>query len=154
MVLCLEDLQQKRAKIMFDPQFSQSMRNEYISHTLPLWLTYFERLIAGDSIDWYFTNGPNYDGPYFASGRLTWLDYLMFDMIESNCNFLEHTIPLIQEGITLDNETVLDLPDNCFQLLERHPHLSIFANNFKNRVNIAAYVNSGRRTPYRSPLPN
>ena len=137
--------------MLHDPTFSYSMRNDYILITLSTWLRYFERLLVRDSVDWYFNNGITYDGPYFASSRITWLDYLVFDMIESNCHFLEHTLPLSHEGITLDNETVL--PDSCFRVLEKYPHLSVFYNNFRNRVNIAAYIGSDKRTSYNITKP-
>lgn len=150
----VEDLYQKRWKMITDPAFNNEMRNEYVSDILTTWLQYFERLLVKDSVDWYFNNGRNYDGPFFASGRLTWVDYLLFDMVETNCNFLVHTIPKVQRGVTLDNETILEIPDNCFQLLEKYPHLSVFVNNFRNRVNIAAYVGSDRRIPYSTPMPS
>lgn len=143
----VEELYQKQCNVI--DVFSAKKRNEYVANILPLWLRYFEKLISGDSINWYFNTGVGDDGPYFASGRLTWLDYLVFDMIESNCDFLEHTKDQTQESITLDNERVMS--ENCFQLLEKFPHLSIFANNFRSRTNIATYMSSGRRNMYKLP---
>merc|ERR1739845_135789 len=101
----VDDLYKRRSKMMYDPNFSYSMRNEYVITTLLTWFKYFEKLIHTEkvsydySFDWYNSNGLNYDGPYFASGRLTWLDYLVFDMIESNCEFVEHTVNAIDEPV-------------------------------------------------------
>jgi len=144
----VEDFRQKQLKAA---DFTHQMQIEYIVSTLPTWLKYFEKLISGDSINWYFNSGVGDDGPYFASGRLTWLDYLVFDMIESNCLFLEYTRPLLHKGITLD-DSVIESSANCSQLLDKFPHLRIFFNNFKRRTNIAAYMTSGRRTSYRFPI--
>lgn len=145
-------MNQIRRQIFSESGFPPSTRNEYFTAVLPTWLQYFERLLVRDTADSYFYNGVNYDGPYFASGRLTWLDYLVFDMIENNCNLLEHTASLGKEGITLDNETVLEIPDTCYQLFERFPHLGVFSNHFRNRVNLAAYVISEKRLPYSAPF--
>lgn len=149
----VEEMRLRQLQIISDPENFVGRRNDYISRELPTLLKYFEKLISGDSINWYFNTGVGDDGPYFASGRQTWVDYLVFDLIENNCDFLEHTKPRVPEGITLDSEALLEMADNCYQLLEKLPHLSIFVNNFKSRPNIAAYLNSGQRIPYSLPFP-
>ena len=146
----VEEIQRKQEKLMVDDIFSPELRDDYFTRVLPLWLRYFEKLISGDSFNWYFHT--KYDGPYFSSGRLTWLDYFVFDMLESNCDLLELTKSQQPEGVTLDADEALAVPETCFNLMEKFPHLSIFVNNFRGRTNIARYMSSGRRIPFKLPL--
>lgn len=149
----VEELQRKQYNVI-NVNFSAESRNKYIRTILQRWLLYFEKLVSGDSVNWYFSTGGGVgeDGPYFASGRLTWIDYLVFDMVESNCDFLEYTKTGSQQGVTLDSDHTLEMPDSCFHLLEKFPHLSIFINNFRGRTNIGVYMNSGHRNAYKLPL--
>jgi len=144
----VEELQMRKGEIEGAENFSLQRRNEYFTRVLPLWLRYFEKLISGESFNWYFQT--KYDGPYFASGRLTWLDYLVFDIIESSCDLFELTQQ--QDTGTLDSDEVLDLPESCLQLMEKFPNLGIFMSNFHMKANIARYMSSGRRIPYKLPV--
>jgi len=135
-------------KLINDHNFNAQTRNQYLRDIAHRWLVYFEKLLTSDSLNWFFSTDRLEDGPYFASGRITWVDYLVYDVVETHCDFLEYTKAISQEGLTLDSEPALDVPENCFQLLEKVPHLGMFMSNIKGRTNIRAYMASGRRNVY------
>jgi len=108
-------------------------RNHYVNSTLLDWLRHFEELAP--SIDLYG------EAVHFASARLTWLDYSVFDMLESNCNLLDH-----QEGIIVGSHL------NCTQVLESFPKLKTFYGSFKERPNINAYIQSESRPKFAYPI--
>ena len=145
-----DDLYQRRSKVLKDPNFSYSMRNEFINNILFTWLGYFDRLVPKSTSE--------SEGVYFASERLTWVDYLVFEMIDSNCDFVNHTkIEILKdEAITesYDNEEKKIHLNDCTYLVQNFPNLNIFYTNFRNRSGLKRYLLGGRHS-YSIPfLPN
>jgi len=130
----VEDLHQKRSKLIYNPDFSYKLRNDYVNNTLVTWFSYFEMLAPSAMKET--------DGFYFVSERLTWIDYMIFEMIESNCNFITHT------ENDLSGEYDISI---CLQLFDKFPRLHDFYKSFINRVNIDAYIKSERRLPFKIP---
>ena len=119
--------------VLKQPKFDSVNRNRYVESTLLNWLGYFEKLAP--SVDLYG------EGVYFASSRLTWLDYSVFDMLESNCNLLDH-----REGIVIESQL------NCTQVFDLFPKLKTFYASFKERPNINAYIQSESRPKFADPI--
>ena len=111
------------------------MRDDYVKDTLTTWLGYFEKLAPHQSAE--------SDGLYFASERLTWVDFVMFDMLESDCELVNYT--------HLGNAESAKEP--CDNLLAKFPRLHNFFNNFKTRKHLIDYFKSDRRSPYKLPYP-
>ena len=130
-----EDLNQKRNKYIWNPDFSHKLREEYINTVLLQWLQYFERLAPYPSAE--------SEGRYFVSDRLTWVDYIVFEMIDSNCNFVEYTAE--------QNMTTEGYIGTCESLLTNFPNLNGFYNSFKSRANIDKYLKSESRPIYKVP---
>jgi len=131
----VDDLQKQLENTVFtQPKFDPFIRDSYAKNILIPWLGYFEKLPESKDTNYE-------DEIYFAGGRLTWLDYSIFDMLESNCNLLDYT-----EG--------WDVPShlNCSTVFEMFPRLDRHYNTFKSRLNIHEYVNSERRTSYGPPF--
>lgn len=77
------------------------------------------------------------DNCYFVGDRLTWVDYLIFDMLEINVEFSKFDFG---EGAA----------PAAFPLT-RFPKLMHFYKRFSSRPNIHAYINRPTRLPYRIP---
>ncbi|CAH1775922.1 unnamed protein product, partial [Owenia fusiformis] len=73
-----EDVRAKYGKMVYNPDFTLADREEYLTVTLPLWLGYFEKLAP--------TSQQGKD-IFFASSRLTWVDFLVFDLLDVNVEF-------------------------------------------------------------------
>ena len=117
-------------------KFDAQVREHYtMTHLIPRW-KYFERLLPT-------TYG---EGVYFSSGRLTWLDYSIFDMLESNCNFLDY------RGSINNELLVLPTSMNCTTFIGAFPMLEEFYSEFKTRLTISEYLNSERRFEYGPPF--
>ena len=130
-----EDVHQKRNKYIWNPDFSHKLREEYINTVLLQWLQHFERFAPYPSAE--------SEGRYFASDRLTWVDYIVFEMIDSNCNFVEYTAE--------QNMTTGGYIGTCESLLTNFPNLNGFYNSFKSRANIDKYLKSESRPVYKLP---
>lgn len=127
----VDDIHQKRNRYIYNPDFSHALKDEYEKNVLIVWLNYFEQLAPRVS--------DASDGVHFASDRMTWVDYLVFDMIDSNCHFVNYG------SSDINGETP------CVVLLKKFPRLTTFFNHFKTRENIQIYMNSERRPEYKLP---
>jgi len=127
------DVNEKRARLMYNPNRTVQLRAEFVNVTLPTWLSYFENFAP--------TRITESDGLYFASDRLTWIDYLVFDMLESTLAFIDAT------SSTKDS----DLEDI---MLGNFPRLNSFYKYFCSRKNIFQYLNRDNRFPFYLPYPN
>ncbi|XP_028404419.1 glutathione S-transferase P-like [Dendronephthya gigantea] len=113
-----EDLRMKLNKVFYDPNFSISSRNSYVTDILPTWLGYFEKLASS------FEKESNQS--YFIGDHSTWIDYIMFELIDMNTEF---------------------------DILEDFPKLKNFYETFLQRPNLQKYLVSPARLPYRLPYP-
>ena len=132
-LMYLADVNEKRARLMYNPNRTVQLRTEFVNVTLPTWLSYFENFAP--------TRITESDGLYFASDRLTWIDYLVFDMLESTLAFIDAT------SSTKDS----DLEDI---MLGNFPRLNSFYKYFCSRKNIFQYLNRDNRFPFYLPYPN
>lgn len=92
------------------------------------WLSYFEKIAPVNATD------KGIDGLYFASERLTWVDYVMFDLLETHVEF---------GRLTFDGQAEI------VDVLENFPKLKAFYENFAMRPMLAKYLKAERRVPFR-----
>lgn len=86
-------------------------------------------------MDWFlFSRFIRQETSFFTGGRITWVDYLIFNMLDGQVEFGK-----------------LDVGLPTVNVLEPYPKLSSFYNRFRTREKIAAYLNSDRRLPYSGP---
>ena len=123
----------KLNKIFYDPNFSIASRNSYVTDILPTWLGYFEKLASP------FEKESNQS--FFIGDRLTWIDYIMFELIDMNIEFVKHTRPYLAG------------PDVKQDVLEDFPKLKYFYETFLQRPNLQKYLVSPARLPFRLPYP-
>lgn len=125
----VEDTGSKLSKIVYDSSFSVEMRDQYLKETAPLWLGHFEKLAPSIS---------SQQTGYFVTNRLTWVDFLIFDLLDKNVEFAR-----------------LDMGRPPMAVLDKFPKLSSYYNRMKALPRIAAYLQSPRRKEYRIPyMPN
>ena len=103
------------------------MRDDHIHAVVYTWLSYFEKLAPVNSTD------KNIDGLYFASERLTWVDFVIFDLLDTHVEFGKLTFDGTAEGI---------------DVLANFPKLRGFYEHFASRPKIARYFKAERRVPY------
>ena len=128
-----EDLRLRLSKVIYDPKFSVETRNVYLADVLPTWLAHFEKLAPE-------LNTENNDS-FFVSGHLTWIDYIMFELIDSNVEFSQNTNALLG-GKDLKEDILGDFP-----------RLSHFYETFYRRQELTKYMKSKRRYPFKLPFP-
>ena len=116
------------SKIIYNPDFSKTMRNEYVNDILPTWIQYFENLAPGRT--------SNTTELHFASERTTWLDFLVYDLLEVNINFVNITKASDEENT---------------DFLVKFPKLKEFYEDFGKRPRLSKYLNSDSRLPYTIP---
>lgn len=127
----VEDLRSKLGKVMYDPNFSMTKRNDYVANILPTWLSYFEKLAP--AID------KESNHSFFISNRLTWIDYFLFDLIDINVEFFKHTrLYLVESDIIED-------------IFENFPKLGYFYKTFSQRPALRKYLLSSERLPFKLP---
>ena len=129
----VEDLRMKLNKVFYDPNFSMASRNNYISDVLPNWLGYFEKLAP--------TFDKESNDSFFIGDRLTWIDYIVFELIDTNVEFNNHTRSFLPEVHILHD------------ILEGFPKLKYFYETFSQRPNLQKYLLSSSRLPYKLPYP-
>ena len=78
------------------------------------------------------------EGHYFDSDRLTWVVYTVFEITDSNCNFVEYT--------TEQNMTTDGYIETCESLLTNFPNLNGFYNS---QANIDKCLKSENRPVYK-----
>lgn len=107
--------------------------SDYVDNILAPWLVQLERLAPNHDVD--------AEGWYFSSIRITWLDYLIFETLESNCDLVDY-----KEG-----HQVIGLQRhlNCSQLFGRFPRVNTFFSNFKERPNIKPYITDTARPKHK-----
>eukprot|EP00794_Sanderia_malayensis_P007682 gene7682-8519_t len=128
--LGVEDITSKLSKIVYNPDFSRGMREEYMNVILPTWLGYFENIAPQRDL-----KGREL---HFASERVTWVDFLVFNLLETNYNFEETTRQA--------NEPAIDI-------LEKFQKLQHFYQEFQLRPGLRHYLNDPDRHAYKIPYP-
>lgn len=123
----------KLNKIFYDPNFSIASRNTYITDVLPTWLCYFEKLAP--------TFDKESNDSFFIGHRLTWIDYILFELIDMNVEFSTHT------------RAFLPGPDVTQDILESFPKLKYFYETFSKRPNLRKYLSSSARLPFKLAYP-
>ncbi len=126
-----EDLRMKLSKVYYNPNFSVASRNTYLTDVLPIWLGFFEKLAP--------TFNKESNDSFFIGDRLTWIDYIMFELIDTNIAFTNHTRPFLTG------------PDVTNDILEGFPKLKIFYETFSQRPNLQKYLLSSSRLPFILP---
>ena len=123
-----EDLRGKLGPVLYSPNFSVKKRDEHLQSTVFTWLSYFEKLAPVNSTD------EGIDGLYFASERLTWVDYVLFDLLDTYVEF---------------GKLAFDGQAEVIDVLANFPRLKAFYENFASRPRIAKYLRAERRVPFR-----
>ena len=123
-----EDLRAKLSPVLYNPNFSSKLRNDHIESVVYTWLSYFETLAPIED------NSTDVDGLFFASERLTWVDYVMFDLLDTHVEF--GRLSFGDDAPTVD-------------VLANFPKLKAFYENFSSRPKIARYLKAERRVPFR-----
>lgn len=123
-----EDLRAKLSPVLYSPNFSSKLRNDHIESVVYTWLSFFEKLAPVED------NSTNVDGSFFASERLTWVDYVMFDLLDTHVEFSR--LSFGDDAPTVD-------------VLANYPKLKAFYETFSSRPKIARYLKAERRVPFR-----
>jgi len=126
--LGLEDVRSKLSKVLYDPEFSLKTRKEYLTVTMPLWLGYLEKQAPALS---------NQENAFFSGDRLTWVDFLAFDVIEANLEFVKY-------DFGKDHALEVDI-------FAQFPKLGNFYRHIYGRPSISKYLKSKRRFPFKIP---
>lgn len=124
-----EDLRGKLGPVLYSPNFSAKLRDDHIQSVVYTWLSYFEKLAPVED------NSTDVDGLYFASERLTWVDYVIFDLLDTYVEF---------GRLRFDDDEAL-----AVDVLANYPKLKAFYENFSSRPKIARYLKAERRVPFR-----
>ena len=129
-----EDLRSKLGKVLYDRNFTIEKQNVFIAEVLPTWLAHFERLAPE-------INRQENNDSFFIADRLTWIDYLVFELIACNVEF--------------SKSTVLFLKDNNVEedILENFPRLNNFYKTFSRRPQLEKYLVSKSRRAFKLPFP-
>lgn len=127
LALGVEDARMKLTRMLYDPGFSMSDRNHYLKEVMPVWLGYFEKLAPPLA---------KQEKAFFASDRLTWVDFLVFDLIDANKDFGRYDF-----GQSSLNTEVLG----------QFPKLNNFYRQMAGRPRIARFLRSEGRHPYKIP---
>ena len=114
--------------VLYSTNFSVKKRDEHLQSTVFTWLSYFEKLAPVNSTD------EGIDGLYFASERLTWVDYVLFDLLDTYIEF---------------GKLAFDGQAEVIDVLANFPRLKAFYENFATRPRIAKYLRAERRVPFR-----
>lgn len=104
------------------------MRDAHIQSVVYTWLSYFEKLAPVNATDKYI------DGLYFASERLTWVDFVIFDLLDTHIEF---------------GKLAFDSDAEEVDVLANFPNLKAFYEDFASRPKIAKYLKAERRVPFR-----
>ena len=121
----------KLNKVFYDPNFSISLRNTYITDVLPSWLGYFEKLAP--------TFDQESNNTFFIGDRLTWIDYIIFELLDMNVEFAKGT------------RSFLTGPNVEQDILKDFPKLKYFYENFYQRPKLQKYLLSANRLPFKLP---
>ena len=120
-----EDLRGKLGPVLYSTNFSVKKRDEHLQSTVFTWLSYFEKLAPVNSTD------EGIDGLYFASERLTWVDYVLFDLLDTYVEF---------------GKLAFDGQAEVIDVLANFPRLKAFYKNFASRPRIAKYLKSRKKS--------
>lgn len=127
-IFITEDLLAKLGPVLYSPNFSANMRDAHIQLVVYTWLSYFEKLAPVNATDKYI------DGLYFASERLTWVDFVIFDLLDTHIEF---------------SKLAFDSDAEEVDVLANFPKLKAFYEDFASRPKIAKYLKAERRVPFR-----
>ncbi|KAJ8040549.1 Glutathione S-transferase P [Holothuria leucospilota] len=120
-----EDFRSKLSRIIYDPNLSVDMRDDYLQNVAPVWLNHFEKLAPQIRDE---------ETSFFVGGRITWVDYIIFDLLDGQVEFGR-----------------VDVGRPLVDVLDPYPKLNSFYNRFRTREKIAAYLKSDRRHSYNAP---
>ena len=93
-----------------------------------LWIGHFEKFAPE-------INAPE-DQAFFASKRLTYVDFLIYNIVDYHIAFADY-----------------DLGDEKVDVMKDVPKLAAFHQRISQRPRIAAYLASDRRAPFGLPFP-
>ncbi|XP_071510088.1 glutathione S-transferase P-like [Diadema antillarum] len=125
LALGVEDAKSKLSKLIYDPAFSVEMRDTYLQETAPLWLGYFEKIAPSITAQ---------QNQFFVTDRLTWVDFLIFDLLDVNMEF-----------------GMLDVGRPPVVILDQFPKLQSYYNHIRALPKISAYMSSPGRAAYKIP---
>lgn len=94
-----------------------------------IWLLYFEKFVFVED------NSIDVDGLFFASNRMTWVDYVMFDFLDIYVEFGRFNFG--------DDEVFI------INVLENFLKFKVFYEYFVGRFNIVKYFKVERRVLFR-----
>ena len=105
------------------------MRDNHLRSIVYTWLSYFERLAPAED-----TDNKLEDRLFFVGDRLTWVDYVIFELLDTHVEFGK-----------------LDFGGNAqpVDILGNYPRLKAFYDKFSSRPRIAAYLKAAKRYPFR-----
>ena len=115
-------------RVKYSSDFSAETRDNYMNTVAKQWLPYFEKLAPVSSSE---------KEMFFIGDRVTWVDYVMFDLLESHIEFAK-----VEFAGKVHQDT---------EVLADYPKLNIFFNKFANRPKLAAYLKAERRMPFTKP---
>ncbi|ELT87050.1 hypothetical protein CAPTEDRAFT_221061 [Capitella teleta] len=124
----VEDFHAALSRLIWDEDFSLEQRDAYMNKTMPMWLSYFEKLAPSLA---------NLETAFFLGDRLTWVDFLVFYVLENNVEFCQHSF---------GNNKVL-----VVDALEKFPKLAHFYRLMSKRPRLSKYIRSKRRIPFTVP---
>ena len=117
-----DDLLGRMSRVKYGANFSTETRDDYLNTVAKQWLPYFERLAPVPA---------NEKETFFVGDRITWVDYVIFDLLESHIEFAN----LKFEGKANQHT----------EILAEYPKLNVFFNKFANRPKLARYLKAERR---------
>ena len=129
--LSLDELRGTMERFVLDqPNFDSTIRNQYAKGRMSEIFDFLEKI------------APSGEQMFFNNERITWIDYAIFDMMESNCALLDYDLGDVR------------LPEhlNCTEILKQFPKLQLFYDMFIQRPNINNYVNSMTRFKFGPPF--
>ncbi|KAK2189301.1 hypothetical protein NP493_109g02002 [Ridgeia piscesae] len=133
LALGVEDARSKLSRMLYDPNFSFADRDEYLKKTMPLWLGYIEQQAPPLA---------KQEQAFFYSSRLTWVDFLVFDLLENNIEFAHYDFGNSNTTYIVDIDVLAQLP-----------RLANFYRHFSGRPRLSAYLRGGKRR-FKYTIPN
>ncbi|KAI0222734.1 Glutathione S-transferase P 1 [Lamellibrachia satsuma] len=128
----VEDVRSKLSRMLYDPNFTFTDRDEYLTKTMPKWLGYIEQLAPPLA---------KQEQAFFYSSRLTWVDFLVFDLLENNIEFAHYDFG--------SNATYIVGID----VLGQFPRLANFYRHFSGRPGLSSYLRGGKKR-FKYTVPN
>ncbi|CAD5116310.1 DgyrCDS5215 [Dimorphilus gyrociliatus] len=121
----IEDIKYHFGLLIKHADYDFARRKEFIDNVLPVWLKHFEKLAPSLT---------QQDGAFFASNRITWVDLLVFEVLNQQITYAADDFG----GKTYKNT----------EILKQSPKLANFYRQMLKRDRIDAYLQSERRHPF------